>query len=125
MFAITIHKSQGQSKNTITFIIDTDNMGSDMVFTALTRAREPNQILILNKLDKDNINFDHIPYHLNEKNQCETIYKTQKPKDPFSGKRYIDVFKEKQKTPSGCEWIEFMIGKSAKHGNIFKMCQKY
>ena len=125
MFAITIHKSQGQSKNTITFIIDTDNMGSDMVFTALTRAREPNQILILNKLDKDIINFDHIPYHLNEKNQCETIYKTQKPKDPFSGKRYIDVFKEKQKNPSGCEWIEFMIGKSAKHGNIFKMCQKY
>ena len=125
MFAITIHKSQGQSKETITFIIDTDNMGSDMVFTALTRARKPNQILILNKLDKDIINFDHIPYHLNEKNQCETIYMTKKINDPLSGKRYIDVFRKQQKDDPG--WIKFMIekGKNPKHGNIFKMCQKY
>jgi len=125
MFAITVHKSQGRSVHTITFIIDKDNLDSDVIFTALTRARNPQQILILNKLDKDDINFNNIPYYLSEESMCNTIYKSQKPNDHFSGKTYKDVFIKKLK--SDPDWIDFMVSEQCrahKHRDIFRICQK-
>jgi hypothetical protein len=125
MFAITVHKSQGRSVHNITFIIDKDNLDSDVIFTALTRARNPQQILILNKLDKDDINFNNIPYYLSEESMCKTIYKSQKPNDPFSGKTYKDVFIEK--TKNNPDWIDFMVSeqcRARRHRDIFKICQK-
>jgi len=55
---------------------------------------------------------------------CETIYKSQKPNDPFSGKTYKYVFIEKTKNDPG--WIDFMVSESSppKHRDIFKICQK-
>ena len=124
MFAITVHKSQGRSVHTITFIIDKDNLDSDIIFTALTRARNPQQILILNKLDKDDINFNNIPYYLSEESMCNTIYKSQKPNDHFSGKTYKDVFIKKLKSEPG--WIDFMVSERGppRHRDIFRICQK-
>ena len=124
MFSITAHKCQGRSVENITFIIDSDNLDSNLIFTALTRTKNPTKILILNKLDKDDINFNNIPYHLNEEAMCETIYKSQKPNDPLCGKTYKDVFIEQTKhKPS---WIVWIIGESSppKHRKIFKICQK-
>jgi hypothetical protein len=125
MFAITVHKSQGRSVHTITFIIDKDNLDSDAIFTALTRARNPQQILILNKLDKDDINFNNIPDYLSEESRCYNIYRTQNPNDLFSGKTYKDVFIEKTKIDPG--WIDFMVSEKCrvhKHRDIFRICQK-
>ena len=124
MFAITVHKSQGRSVENITFIIDKDNLDSNLIFTALTRTENPTKILILNKLDKDDINFNNIPYHLSEEAMCETIYKSQRQGDPLSGKKYRDVFIEQ--TINKPSWIEFMVSERspAKHRDIFKICQK-
>ena len=56
---------------------------------------------------------------------CETIYKSQKPNDPFSGKTYRDIFIAKRKSDPG--WIDFMVSeqcRARRHRDIFKICQK-
>ena len=123
MFAITVHKCQGRTVDNITYIIDRDNQDSDIIFTALTRTKNPTKILILNKLDKDDITFNNTK--LSEEDMCDTIYKSQKPNDPFSGKTYRAVFIEKTKTDPS--WIDWIISERSppKHRKIFKLCQIY
>ena len=129
-FALTVNKCQGMTKEHITFIIDRNGVKNDSIYTALTRARNLDDILVLNKLNIDNIDFNNnnIYYPKNnfeKRRQCESIYKPRDTKNHLYGKSYIDVYKIQKKEKPG--WLHWIINDnpSSKHKNIFKLCENY
>lgn len=50
----TVHKSQGKTFNNISFIVDSNYLQSDLVFTALTRSKNIDEIEIFKNVCEDN-----------------------------------------------------------------------
>jgi len=145
-FASTVHKSQGMSIDLVTFIIDQNNLDSNLVFTALTRSTKPDKILILNKLDTDNISFNNIRYTntsslfgseedsksgynslINKDSNFSIIYQIYNPKSDskgYKGMKYIELYDKTEHDDIG--WLNFMLNRGPDcHKNIFMLCKKY
>jgi hypothetical protein len=126
-FAMTTHKSQGSTYDVVTFIIDRDMIDSNLLFTALTRATNMIKILILNKLDMENITFNNISEQNSSLDKkCEEIYNSVN-KTEHCGKSYIEIYtnymKEDNKNKKWLNWI--MKSGPKKHRERFRNCQLY
>jgi len=125
-FASTVHKSQGMSIDLVTFIIDKDYLDSNLVFTALTRSKKPDKILILNNLYTDDISFNNIRYTntsslfgseedsklayesiINKDSKIYQIYNPNKDTNGYKGMKYIEVYDKTKSDNIG--WLNFML----------------
>jgi len=135
-FCMTVHKSQGVTKDTITYILDKNNTESRLLYTALTRAKKPVNILILNdtNLADNDIIFrsnDIISENnTDEKHICKKIYYPSSKQKPYYGQTYFIITKICIESSNNKDkgWLNFMLGKvenknpPEKHKDIFIKC---
>ena len=129
-FCMTTHKAQGTTYKTVTFIIDREKIQSDLIFTAITRAKNMEQVLILNKTDNNNVEFKSTQFNIDNDNkldrECNSIYYTIKKKDNDKnyGRSYINIYNDCDEEI--IRFVKWMIKDGPKkHRDIFKKCQLY
>ena len=135
-FCMTTHKAQGSTYENVSFIVDRNDISSDLVFTALTRAKNMNTILIINKTEQDDIYFNKTPFDDNTDDKfTELINRRYYPKNTehkYYGKKYIDIYIQiKEGNYKEKNWLYWMMGKKTNakppviHRNIFNECERF
>ena len=135
-FCTTVHKSQGETKENITYILDKNNTKSRLLYTALTRAKNTANILILNdtNLVDDDITFESNDIisenNTDKKHILKKIYYPSSKQKPYYGQTYFSITKTCIESSSNKDkgWLNFMLGKvenknpPEKHKDIFIKC---
>lgn len=136
-FAMTTHKAQGSTYKNVSFIVDREDISSDLVFTAITRASNMNTVMIINKTGKDDVFFGSTQFDINTDDKlvrsCNRIYHPKTPEKPYYGKKYIEIYKTIKEGGNKWEngWLDWMMGKKtntepppSKHCIIFNKCER-
>jgi hypothetical protein len=82
-YALTVHKSQGRTYNKIAFMIDGHSITSPLIYTALTRAREIENIQLYNSVPMITIEFTKT-----------LVFSPKSGKYHGKNKTYLDIAKE-------------------------------